>query len=103
MKSGASTSVIVESSLMRTCRLGAGHDPGMLAELRADLFDDRAAGAADRADRERREEVHQHRAEEPAEEDVDLREVDDVEVGGSYPRGLAQVGDLVEVRGEQQE
>src|SRR3989442_11139239 len=69
----------------------------MLAELGSDLFDDRRARAADRADRERREEVHQHGAEESTEEDVDLREVDRVE------RLSGELRDLVEVGGEKKE
>ena len=42
--------------------LGVIHDPGHLAELAADLDDDRLGRRADRADRQRAEEVHEHRA-----------------------------------------
>ena len=42
--------------------LAVVHDPGHLAELAADLDDDRLGRRADRADRERAEEVDEHRA-----------------------------------------
>ena len=74
---------------------GAGHDAGVLAELTTDLLDDRARGLADSADRERRKEVHEHRADEATDEHVDLGEVDGVE------RLARDLRDLVEVRGKE--
>src|SRR4051794_1522674 len=49
--------------------LGALHDPRLLAELAADLLDDRAAGAADRLHRESGEQADHEAAEEEAHED----------------------------------
>ena len=56
--------------------LGVIHDPGHLPELAADLDDDRLGRRADGADRERREEVDEHRADQAGDEDVDVGEVD---------------------------
>ena len=47
--------------------------PGSLAELAADFLDDVARRLADRADGQRAEEEDQHRAEEAADEDLDVR------------------------------
>ena len=58
--------------------LGVVHDPGHLAELAADLDDDRLGRRADRADRERAEEVDEHRREQRRDEDVDVGQVDRV-------------------------
>ena len=49
---------------------GALHDPGVLAELLADLFDHLAAGAADRLDREGGEEVDHHAADDQPDQHV---------------------------------
>ena len=59
--------------------LGVVHDPGHLAELAADLDDDRLGRLAHRADGERAEEVHEHRADQGGDEDGDVGEVDGVE------------------------
>ena len=48
------------------------HDPGHLAELAADLDDDRLRRRAHRADGERAEEVHEHRREQRRDEHVDV-------------------------------
>ena len=59
--------------------LGPLHDAGLLAELGADVLDDGLGGPADRLDGERREEEDEHRAEEPADEDLGLGDVDRLE------------------------
>ena len=59
--------------------LGVVHDPGHLAELAADLDDDRLGGRADRADREAAEEVDQHGADQRGDEHVDVGQVDRLE------------------------
>src|SRR3990172_3119189 len=56
--------------------LAVVHDPGVVAELVADLDDDSLRGPADGPDGERAEEVDEHRGQEGRDEDVDVGQVD---------------------------
>ena len=59
--------------------VGALHDAGLLAELAADVLDDRAGRAADRGHAHRAEQIGQQAAEQQADDDVGIvqREVRD--------------------------
>ena len=91
---------------------GALHDAGVLAELVADVLHDLLGGAADGLDGQRGEEEDEHGAEERADEDGDLGEVDvgegpagrHVAVGTGGGDLVGDDGaDLFEVGGEEQE
>ena len=56
---------------------GPLHDPGVLAELLADLFDDLAAGAADRLDREGGEQVDHHAADDQPDQHIGAGQVEE--------------------------
>ena len=71
--------------------LGPLHDPRVLAELRAHLFDHLAGGPADRLDRQRREQVDHDPADQQADQDVGIGQVEEtaeVEALGRLGRQL---------------
>ena len=59
-------------------RRGAGHDAGIVSELAANFLDHRRCGATDGADGERGEDEDQRGADQAADEDLGLGEVDDL-------------------------
>ena len=79
--------------------LGAVHDPRLLAELAAHLLDDAAAGAADRLDRERGEQVDHHAADQQADQDLGLGDVEALQ----RPCSPASSLQLLDERREQHE
>ena len=82
---------------------GALHDPRVLAELLAHLFDDLAAGAADRLDREGGEQVDHHAADDQPDQHVGRGQVEEaveVESGGRFVGEFALEGGEQHQRGE---
>ena len=82
---------------------GPLHDPRVLAELLAHLLDDLAAGAADRLDREGREQVDHHAADDQPDQHVGAGQVEEaveVEAGRRLVRQLALEGREQHQRGE---
>ena len=86
------------SAVVRT--RSSRHDAGVLAKLAAHFIDDRTGGVADGADGERAEEEDEHHPEEPAYEDIDVRQVDR-DLGGE--RYLQAFLHPVQEGGEEQE